>query len=682
MLPHPIQWRAPSPLWTETLQDPAAIKDFRRPAILRFANDAFMEEFLTVLEKDPVQLRGFLAQPDETWRKPAATPQGTAALLEPVAPLSGFARKLERLRRNTERARSLVARRGASNTATSGPASESPRLKLYQPAHQRYYLVTASLVCGITGLPDRALDSAHRERVSFVVRRLLPAGGPPPLNVDLPPFNAETWEEYAFITTPSGSSWLQIPQADVVLSGEEQLPLFPAGFRDDIAHKRRVFAGMVPVGKREAYMGAKLNADSTTATEEPIDTRKLLFVSQVLEPWKSLRKRAEDVRKLLEKSEETPPVGEAADLLKNVREQIQVVSWYVLLDFAKYLQQYLPRVWSILTSSTISPTEAETELVNALTDTKITKPLIDDLRADSRKVDPHAYVYPEANVLTSLRAALIAIKGGAPFNQDFEDRLEAVTAPYDRESTPEPESITAIAAWPPFLFPLADSVYYEPLPPPPDSSVTIEEEDRLELIDDLLDLIGGALPISSSESRPNPPLNTQLDTREGWFVIRCVFERDNCGPLMPALVSKPTEPFQMASFFDPDAPSRPIRIALPIDTTPAGLRKFDKNTAFMISDVLCGQMERMKGVTLGDLVRAVLPWPLHKDLSVPEKGPCQDKSNSPVGHMCSMSIPIITICALLLLMIIVSLLDVVFRWMPFFIQCFQLPGFKAKRKNA
>ena len=122
----------------------------------------------------------------------------------------------------------------------------------------------------------------------------------------------------------------------------------------------------------------------------------------------------------------------------------------------------------------------------------------------------------------------------------------------------------------------------------------------------------------------------------------------------------------MAGFFDPDAPARPIRIALPLDTSPAGLRKFDKNTAFMISDMLCGQIDRVKGLSLGDLVLSVLPWPLHKDLSVPDGGPCKSDSGIEVGMICSLSIPIITICALLLLMIIVFLLDIIFRWLPFF----------------
>ena len=89
----------------------------------------------------------------------------------------------------------------------------------------------------------------------------------------------------------------------------------------------------------------------------------------------------------------------------------------------------------------------------------------------------------------------------------------------------------------------------------------------------------------------------------------------------------------------------------------------------------------MKGLTFGDLVRSVLPWPLHKELSVPDTGPCTAQGNPSLqlGMICSLSIPIITICALILLIIIVNLLDIIFRWMPYFIMCFPLPGFKAKK---
>jgi hypothetical protein len=143
------------------------------------------------------------------------------------------------------------------------------------------------------------------------------------------------------------------------------------------------------------------------------------------------------------------------------------------------------------------------------------------------------------------------------------------------------------------------------------------------------------------------------------------------------VVSAPTEPFQLAGFFDPDAPARPIRIGLPMDTSPAGLRKFDKNTAFVLSDMLCGHVKRAKGMTFGDLVMSVLPFPFHQDLGG-GNAPCKSGGAS-LGTICSLSIPIITICAFILLIIMVTLLDLIFRWTPFFMLCFPVKGLDGKK---
>jgi hypothetical protein len=258
--------------------------------------------------------------------------------------------------------------------------------------------------------------------------------------------------------------------------------------------------------------------------------------------------------------------------------------------------------------------------------------------------------------------------------------LEKVKVSYDRLS-PDP-------LWPPFLFPLADPDKPAPqIPTLPGVTLPTDEDDIEEgaaqdNIDKLAGYVVKALPVDSTTPEPPPPLaaTRPFAEREGLFVIRCVFERPNCGPLDPPVVSDPSERFQMAGFFDPDAPARPIRIALPIDTSPAGLRKHDKNTAFMISDMLCGQIGRFKSLSLGDLVLSVLPWPFHKDLSMsaPDQGACQTGGGVEFGMICSLSIPIITICALILLMVIVFLFDLIFKWIPFFIMCFPLPKFKSK----
>jgi len=343
-----------------------------------------------------------------------------------------------------------------------------------------------------------------------------------------------------------------------------------------------------------------------------------------------------------------------------MREQIQTGSWYILLDFAILLSEQEPRVWRLLNGQSPEPGDPpfksdEQALVNAI------KAVTFDMVNAAALID--GTKYDVGDIKASLKDALLAVKSN-------EDNLEKVKTSYDRNADDPTKEL-----WPLFLFPLADPKFA----PPQINPKTTNVDQLLDKVDALASLIEKALPEVPVGDVPTNPLIAQqpMDMREGWYVIRCVFERPECGPIDPPVLSDPSQNFQMAGFFDPDAPARPIRIALPIDTSPAGLRKFDKNTAFMISDMLCGQINRVKGMTLGDLVLSVLPWPFHKDLPVGDGGPCT-KGSLEIGMMCSLSIPIITICALLLLMIIVFLLDFIFRWIPFFIFCFPLPKFKSK----
>jgi hypothetical protein len=137
-----------------------------------------------------------------------------------------------------------------------------------------------------------------------------------------------------------------------------------------------------------------------------------------------------------------------------------------------------------------------------------------------------------------------------------------------------------------------------------------------------------------------------------FHVIRMVYEQPHCFRLT---ISQPTRAFQFAPFFDPDAPVRPVRIAMPVDTTIEGLKKFDKGVAFLISNQLKAQMNRVAG--LQELM----------------DGDTNPEGTIDLGMICSLSIPIITICALILLMIIVSLLNIIFQWLPFFKICLPIP---------
>jgi hypothetical protein len=416
---------------------------------------------------------------------------------------------------------------------------------------------------------------------------------------------------------------------------------------------------------------------------QPIsDPRMILFWSGVTEPWKKLLEQAANGNqmnkgaKIPDDPNAPPPVpvnlnaDNTAATLQTSREQIQTGSWYILLDFANLLETQTPRVWRLLKGQGPPAGEpafnaAENALATAITNTTFS------LNSPQKDAFVAATAYSTTQIKNSLKDALLAVKTGS-----IETNLEAVKTSFNRKrSTLDP-------LWPNFLFPLADPVLPNPVPNLTINTVAGDTalDTQRKKVDALADKIQAALPAAPVAEVPNSPLVSQqpMDMREGWFVIRCVFTRPECGPIDPPLLSEPTAPFQMAGFFDPDAPARPIRIALPLDTSPAGLRKFDKNTAFMISDMLCGQIDRVKGLSLGDLVLSVLPWPLHKDLSVPDGGPCKSDSGIEVGMICSLSIPIITICALLLLMIIVFLLDIIFRWVPFFLFCFPIPKLKAK----
>jgi hypothetical protein len=692
MISHEIIWSEPSPFWPEATTAPsngAAQTEFLQPAILRFTTDAFMNEFFNVIATDPSRLGEYRARP-ETWR-------GFVTMPPPNKPAKAFALALQRLG---------FARKHASNGSapalpTQPPEQNNPPLtplKLYQPAHQRYYLVTGCLICQMPGLPDRKLDTSKQERAAFVVRRFLPPPASDP-NADLP-FDPTTWREHAFISSPTGSYWQPVNRG--VVDGEEQLPLFASNFQQDDQRQRRLLAGLIPAGKREAYMGAgspPVNGTSGPGATTQITARKVLFRNQVAEPWKSLVDRSLAYIKFNNAPDQTqfdqsatpPSSDEVKRTLNALRAQIQTASWLVLSDFAGYLKNYLPDVWGALQNPGSTVGGAQADLMAALRSTVISS----DLQTSGM---PNNLV-DQAGSPSTIAISLADALGRLIANPNQVDRMEKTISPYLRGQT-NPD-------WPDFLFPLADpadlasalpvinqpanfvtpiddenELVPPPPPPAPPGSADAGAQAFKQTIDRFAALVIRALSADTSADQPAPHLASQkpADLREGYFVIRFIYERPSCGPLHTDVVSPPTIPFQLAGFFDPDAPARPIRIGLPLDTTPAGIRKFDRNTAFMISDVLCGQIQRFKALTFGDLIRSVLPWPLHKDLSVPDGGPCAKAPGGPsFGMICSLSIPIITLCAFILLIIMVILFDLIFSWLPFFVICFPVPGLKGKK---
>ena len=608
-----IEWTSPASLW-DGFNGPADAHQrriFRTPAILRFTADTFAQQFVTMMQSEPQRLKDHLAVPEQ-WN-------GTYAEPAPLPPSRGLPAVLHRARLAAVRKLELRQASIARQLTQWNAAPQEKPLKLYQPVHQRYYLVTACLVCRTLGLPDRPLDTRAKEKVTFVIRMLqVPAGIANP--------DPAAYPELALV----GDEWKPVVDGRSLLSGEEQHALSPLTYTERDGRQRRLFNGLIPVAKREALLGAKRPATGAPGEKAIPDERQMQLKLQVLGPWANL----EDIARVAKDQTENtggdhPDAQERAATLQRSNDQIQTVAWYILLDFANWLETNLGEVWAAINGSPAGLSDAKLAAYNALGAVTTSDSL-------------------------SLRAALAGIRQHATL-------LESVKVVFKPENANQ---------WPSLRFQFVRAQ---------DSDAVLAQgkatREALEsaLVAALDQRVPGA-PV------PAPSIVAQLHAMPfvtPWFAVRCVFERPNCATLALPVVSDPSASFQLASYFDPDAPARPIRIFMPADTTPAGLRKYPKNTAVILSDVLCGQVSALRSLTFGDLIRAVLPWPLHKDISV-ENRPCGEPGLE-FGMVCSFSIPIITICALILLMVMVKLLDIIFYWMPFFQICLPVPKFDAKQ---
>jgi hypothetical protein len=675
------------------------------PAILRFDHDDFIQEYITTVQNEPERLGEWIAQP-ETWRQPMSSPapvKAEAPQVSTVAFLYDQTHSLALARKPV--LPDAVNLQAVKNRARQKPLPTPPAisaeqlpLKLYQAGQKRHYLVSASLISEEPGLPDREPEPGRQEKVGFVIRRLLPAD-------DDPAAAPGEWDEYAFFPG-SPNRWRRIGRhgstpVRTLADGEERLPMFPVSYQNSCGQTRTLFNGSIPVSRREqwvgAELGAELGADGGSASAAPAANAQpgsslasLLFQADVAGPWKALLQQAERNKTAANKSfsnfdsDATAENDDRRRMLRSARDVLQTGSWYVLLDFASFLQRNLPGVWQVLEGGGESTAldAGERALVELLQSTTLSWELgvdiatypwfplysVRDSTVGAGTVEKR---YDLTHLQWNLAAALVAAAGAGT-------GLEAVETTFSRFG--EDGSVRAVDAdWPDFLFPLADPEHQPPVPAVPDAELgELTGAERMQAaVDALARMIDDLLPAAATADAV-PDTVAPGDPRAAWFVVRCVYLRPCCGPLFPPLLSTATQKFQMAPFFDPDAPARPVRIPMPVDISPAGLRKYQKNTGFVISDMLCGKIRGIRRMTFADLVLSVLPWPFHKDLpDASATEPCGGDDNR-FGMICSLSIPIVTLCALILMMIMVALFDLFFRWIPYLIVCLPIPGLKAK----
>ena len=500
MRDHVVQWVTASPLWPTVAATPAVMQ---RPALLRFESDSFMEDLAALLAATPADLATHVAVPKSYRTRPV----GEGDDWQPLP--------------------------------TGAP------LKLFQPVHGHFYLVAATLVCRLPGLPDRALEPARGDKVCFLLRRLDTDG-----------------TEMAW--AGAGKGWQRLTALDVmrVASGEEPLPMFPVPFQDN-ARRRRLLVGLIPTSSRETFQSAPKLPEGIPP-EDPRPDEFKARVRAVLEGFATAPQNSTDPQVLQQEND---------------------ASMFLLLDFADFLKKYNI---DVIDGSGFGAAVQDLHDLLAATD-----------------------MLPGVRWLDALRFA---------WQQRHQINGEATPAlanPYN----------------------LVNGTFAD------------------AFLTDLETKVGLALGDFNPQAAPTNAQVPKFDP-EGApsYVVRCAYVRPTCKPPHADVLSAPSAPFQIAPFFDPDAPARAVRIPMPVDTSLAGLRKFGKSVAFMTSDKLRSQISA-----------------IGKDIL---KGNLGSGTQYSLGEICSFSLPIITLCAMILLIVFVIVLNIAFFWLPIFRICLPIPLIK------
>jgi len=499
-------WLKPHPLWQ------AAGDDFRQPAffqphLFRYDSDAFVEEFM------------------------AAAAAGDAGAL-------------------------------AGNVAQSVEAGQS--LKLFQPAHGSFYLVSGSLCCLEPGFPQRAVSLADGESVFFVLRKLMGDG------------------EYGWRSAngvPAG--WQAVGEGGRgLLEHEERLPLNLAA---PDASGRTLLFGYIPVSSKETYsagpatLAQLTGAPESSFTDPRADELQSRFIDQA----------AVLVGMPLNRQIEPPPAPTTPIRLH--------MSVFTLLD-----------LWELLARPDVLP-----DVATALRD------------------NPNAtFTGPQAAAKAQLLSFLKTTQWTA--SRTLASALGEVAKKQSQLNASEADP----------------------------AALGFDNSYRLDAVlfngDTLRSRFEAAL---SADARPPVELPKIEPGSDATYVLRCVYERPQCDPVQ-RVISRRSEPFRLAPFFDRDAPARQVKIPLPSNVSLSDMRRFKKGVTFMISEPMQRKIAAITG----------------KEKDLLESNPSLNPEDSGgFAFICSFSIEIIFIVAFFLLLMFVIILNFVFWWILFFRICLPVP---------
>jgi hypothetical protein len=475
--------------------------------------------------------------------------------------------------------------------------------KLYQPIHQRYYLVTGSLVCRMVGFPDKTVEPQNGEKTYFVIRRKIGIN------------EGDSELEFVWIEEPVTQTKNKNAETEVVkergwhlLTPENQKheERFPVHGIDITSQEgqRKIYYGYIPVGNRKKYV-------------QPPHVPEM-YRKQIQTP---------DLDDIIENYDKQLKPGElgmsefksriVASLISLIGAPSKVdrgaeASFYFLVDLSDFLETWLEPVWKAVINSDPDSIEGKS------------KSLYEELKAITIKKNQQE----KFDLLEALREINA---------YNFKNIAEG------DENIPNKESGELVYDVKAFSTTRIDS----------------DESDRVEKLSNYLrnnfsEKMSKAL--QHSNHQPESPVDPHrlleaIKADQGQNLeLRMVYEYD---PDCPPVFSDPIHDLTFAAPLDNEAPARPVTIEMP-DINLENMRKTKHGVQITMPPMLQKVVSRLnKGILKGD-----------------------DLSESPqigVGAVCIFSIPIITLCAFIVMMIFMIALNFIFWWLPFLKICLPLP---------
>jgi hypothetical protein len=500
----------------------------------------------------------------------------------------------------------LQAMRGASPHTYIQDHLMTPKngaLKLFQPLHGCYYLVTASLVCRQVGLPDREVKRKQGEATGFVIRRRVDS------------------VEQGWINEGDKRGWNNVDPKKLV-DEEEIFPMNPvkvctqktpglAAYRMNGNCERVVYHGYLPVGNRDKYTATKKYATPANQTNEELFSTYLTEVriddvSNVEDRDGGFRASEFDTRVIgpwIEYITPPPPPYPLVPTTEKDRKRRTDAAYYIVVDMADFIRRALPDVWEAL----VKFYDGETNPKAGITGDKLI--LLNRLLNEDNQ--------PAWNVVNSNDI------GRAMY--DVRDIL-IDDSPFLLPVLPENQSIPSsytLSALPPLK-----TLVINALDETPPTQMKINNE--------YADLLREQVRVPKPEDKV-------------LYYIRLIYTYD---PECPPHISERSPYIQFSRFFDSDAPARKMRIEAPLLKD---LRKFKPGVGIEMDKDLRDLLNRVhKGMKDGE----------------PLEG---DGVDWELGMICSFSIQIVFMVALIVMFIFLILLNIVFWWLPFLKICLPIP---------